>query len=274
MTRTVQQRPAAPAPQPIARQATASAGADVILELEGVGKTFHVDAQPLEVLRGIDLQVRPAEFVCLVGASGCGKSTILRLIVGLDTPSSGRLSVAGRTIDGPGLDRGIVFQEHRLFPWLTVEQNVLLGLDAIALSDEEKKRAVADHIRLVGLEGFEKAFPGQLSGGMSQRAAIARGLVARPQILLLDEPLGALDALTRTYLQEELLRIWEQNRITTIMVTHDVEEAVYLSDRVVVLDPRPGRIRTVIDIDLPRPRARGSAAFAAAKDAVLSELRH
>ncbi|MDR2690116.1 MAG: ABC transporter ATP-binding protein [Azoarcus sp.] len=252
-----------------------SANNDIfILELDRVGKTFQVNGQPLEVLREIDLQVKPAEFVCLVGASGCGKSTILRLIVGLETPSAGRLAVAGKPVDGPGLDRGIVFQEHRLFPWLTVEQNILLGLDAIALPDAEKKRAVTEHIGLVGLTGFEKAFPAQLSGGMSQRAAIARGLVARPKILLLDEPLGALDALTRTYLQEELLRIWEQNRITTIMVTHDVEEAVYLSDRVVVLDPRPGRIRTVIEVDLPRPRARGSAAFAACKDAVLSELRH
>jgi len=260
--------------RPGSSTARAEGQGSFILELNGVGKTFQVDGQPLEVLRGIDLQVKPAEFVCLVGASGCGKSTILRLIVGLDSPSAGRLAVAGKPVNGPGLDRGIVFQEHRLFPWLTVEQNVLLGLDAIALPEAEKKRAVAEHIRLVGLSGFEKAFPSQLSGGMSQRAAIARGLVARPQILLLDEPLGALDALTRTYLQEELLRIWEQNRITTIMVTHDVEEAVYLSDRVVVLDPRPGRIRTVIDVDLPRPRARGSAAFAAVKDAVLSELRH
>ena len=271
MTAAVQ-RPVPPPSTSPARPGAARP--DSILALDGVGKTFQVDGQALEVLRGIDLEVRRGEFVCLVGAAGCGKTTILRLIVGLDTPTVGSLSINGAPVTGPGLDRGIVFQEHRLFPWLTVEQNVLLGLDAADVSDAEKKRAVAEHIRLVGLEGFAKAFPGQLSGGMSQRAAIARGLVARPEILLLDEPLGALDALTRTYLQEELLRIWENIRITTIMVTHDVEEAVYLSDRIVVLDPRPGRIRTVVDVDLPRPRARGSADFAAVKDSVLGELRH
>lgn len=246
----------------------------ILLSLKKVGKTFQVDGQALEVLTDIDLQVKNAEFVCLVGASGCGKSTILRLVVGLETPTSGTLSVNGKPITGPGLDRGIVFQEHRLFPWLTVEQNVLLGLDASPGTTAEKRRAVAEHIQLVGLQGFENAYPAQLSGGMAQRAAIARGLVARPQILLLDEPLGALDSLTRTYLQEELQRIWRQETTTSIMVTHDVEEAVYLADRVVILDPRPGRIRSIVDIDLPRPRPRGSPEFAALKDRILSELRH
>lgn len=247
---------------------------DHILRLEGVGKTFKVNGQPLEVLNNIGLEVRRGEFICFVGASGCGKSTILRLIVGLEKPTVGTIRVNGAVVDGPGLDRSIVFQEHRLFPWLTVEHNVLLGLDAVDRPDGEKRRIVAEHIRLVGLTGFERAYPAQLSGGMAQRAAIARGLVANPQLLLLDEPLGALDALTRTYLQEELLRIWQGNQTTTVMVTHDVDEAVYLSDRVFVLDPRPGRIRTVIPVTLPRPRDRGTAAFAAIKDRILQELRH
>ncbi|MCY1276095.1 Aliphatic sulfonates import ATP-binding protein SsuB [compost metagenome] len=253
---------------------TAAASGDVALELQGVGKTYQVDGQPLEVLADIHLRVRKGEFICLVGASGCGKSTILRLVVGLEPPTQGRLLLDGRQLLGPGLDRGIVFQEHRLFPWLTVEENVLLGLDASSQSKERKVAMAREHIELVGLQGFEKAYPTQLSGGMAQRAAIARGLVARPKILLLDEPLGALDSLTRTSLQEELLRIWRQDRTTTIMVTHDVEEAVYLADRVVVMDPRPGRIRRIVDIDLPRPRQRGSAEFAALKSAVLNELRH
>lgn len=247
---------------------------DYILKLDGIHKTFKVNGKPLEVLKNINLDVKRGEFICLVGASGCGKSTILRLIVGLEKPTTGAISINGAPVDGPGLDRSIVFQEHRLFPWLSVEQNVFLGLDAVNQPETEKKKIVSEHIRLVGLSGFEKAYPSQLSGGMSQRAAIARGLVANPQLLLLDEPLGALDALTRTYLQEELLRIWESNKTTTVMVTHDVEEAVYLSDRIFVLDPRPGRIRTAIDVSLPRPRARGSADFAALKDRVLRELRH
>jgi nitrate ABC transporter ATP-binding subunit len=245
-----------------------------ILSLQHVGKKFIVDGAPMEVFTDINLQVQAGEFVCLVGASGCGKSTILRLIVGLENPTSGQVLLNGKPVTGPGLERGIVFQEHRLFPWLTVEQNILLGLAVLPLPVQEKLRIVADHIKLVGLAGFENAYPSQLSGGMAQRASIARGLVARPQILLLDEPLGALDALTRTYLQEELLRIWRQEKITTVMVTHDVEEAVFLSDRIVVMDPRPGRIRTIIDVDLPRPRERGSAEFAALKTAVLGELRH
>jgi nitrate ABC transporter ATP-binding subunit len=244
------------------------------LELSHIGKTFHVDGQPLEVLIDINLVLRAGEFVCLVGASGCGKSTILRLVAGLETPTTGEVLLAGQPVTGPGLERGVVFQEHRLMPWLTVEQNILLGLDALAMTLAEKKRLVKEHVELVGLSGFEKAYPRQLSGGMAQRAAIARGLVAKPAILLLDEPLGALDALTRTYLQEELLRIWRQESITTLMVTHDVEEALYLADRVVVLDRRPGRIRTIVEVTIERPRRRGDPAFGALKEDVLGELRH
>ena len=254
--------------------AVAAAPAATALKLERIHKTFEVDGQPLDVLTDINLDVRTGEFVCLVGASGCGKSTVLRLIAGLETPTAGTVLLDGKPVTGPGLERGIVFQEHRLFPWQTVEQNIMLALDALDLPPAEKSRLVTEHIELVGLVGFEKAYPNQLSGGMAQRAAIARGLVAKPAILLLDEPLGALDALTRTYLQEELLRIWRQEAITTVMVTHDVEEAVYLADRVVVLDRRPGRIRTIVDVDIARPRRRGDPAFGALKEAVLGELRH
>lgn len=259
---------------PLAVAAEPATAASVALALERIGKTFVVDGQQLEVLIDFNLQVRSGEFVCLVGASGCGKSTILRLVAGLETPTAGVVLLDGKPVTGPGLERSVVFQEHRLFPWQTVAQNILLGLDALDFPKAEKLRLVQEHIDLVGLSGFEKAYPRQLSGGMAQRAAIARGLVAKPAILLLDEPLGALDALTRTYLQEELLRIWRQEAITTIMVTHDVEEAVYLADRIVVLDPRPGRIRTIVEVDIARPRRRGDQAFGALKEAVLGELRH
>ncbi|WP_295458608.1 ABC transporter ATP-binding protein [uncultured Thiodictyon sp.] len=261
------------APAAIHQQPAPPAGASA-LKLDRIHKTFQVDGRPIEVLIDINLDVRAGEFVCLVGASGCGKSTILRMIGGLETPTTGAVLIDGKAVTGPGLDRGIVFQEHRLFPWLTVEENILLGLDALSLAPAEKRRLVTEHIVLVGLTGFEKAYPGQLSGGMAQRAAIARGLVAKPAILLLDEPLGALDALTRTYLQEELLRIWDQETSTTLMVTHDVEEALYLADRVIVLDRRPGRIRSIVEVDIERPRRRGDPIFGSLKEQVLGELRH
>ncbi|QCO00651.1 ABC transporter ATP-binding protein [Azospirillum argentinense] len=243
------------------------------LDLRAVGKTYAVDGRPLTVLQNIDLRIEPGEFLAIVGASGCGKSTLLRLIIGLDDGYDGDILLDGQRITGPGLERGIVFQEHRLFPWLTVEENVGIGLEATAVPAAEKQRAIREHIDLVGLSGFEKAYPYQLSGGMAQRAAIARGLVNRPEILLLDEPLGALDSLTRAHLQDELLRIWKQENVTTLLVTHDVEEAVYLADRVVVMEPRPGRIRRVLPIDLPRPRDRAAPAFAAVKETIIQELR-
>jgi sulfonate transport system ATP-binding protein len=231
-----------------------------------------VDERALPVLRNIALDVAPGEFVSVVGASGCGKSTLLRLIVGLDTDYDGDILLAGTRIEGPGPERGIVFQEHRLFPWLTVEENIALGLDASGAPQHKQDRSIAEHVALVGLSGFEKAYPYQLSGGMAQRAAIARALVNRPEILLLDEPLGALDSLTRAHLQEELLRIWRQEGVTMIMVTHDVEEAVYLSDKVVIMEPRPGRIRSVVDIDLAHPRNRATPHFIALKEQVLKNL--
>ena len=244
------------------------------LELRRVSKTYDVDGASLRVLDDVDLAVAPGQFVTLVGASGCGKSTILRLVVGLDVEHQGQILLDGRPITGPGLERSIVFQDHRLLPWLTVQQNVAIGLHGGDRAGAARPRAgsARDHIQLVGLDGFERAYPRQLSGGMAQRAAIARALVTGPELLLLDEPLGALDSLTRTHLQKELLRIWRQQAVTVVMVTHDVEEAVFLSDRIVVLTPRPGRIRKVVAVDLPHPRDRLDPAFGAVRKQVVDLL--
>jgi NitT/TauT family transport system ATP-binding protein/sulfonate transport system ATP-binding protein len=242
------------------------------LEINNLSKQYRVKGQALPVLENISLSIRPGEFISVVGASGCGKSTLLRLVIGLENEYQGEILLDGRRVVGTSLERGIVFQEHRLFPWLTVEQNVSLGLLNATLPETEKRKSVQEHIELVGLKGFETAYPYQLSGGMSQRVAIARALVNRPEVLLLDEPFGALDALTRAHLQQELQRIWEQEGITAILVTHDVDEAVYLGDRIVVMEPRPGRIKRIVDVPLPRPRDRGSYAFAAIKDDVLAEF--
>jgi sulfonate transport system ATP-binding protein len=197
---------------------------------------------------------------------------LLRIIAGLETTFRGEVVHGGRAVTGPALDRGIVFQEPRLFPWLTVEQNVALGLENAPFDAAAKRRLIAEHIVLVGLSGFEKAYPRQLSGGMAQRAAIARSLVNRPGLLLLDEPFGALDALTRAHLQTELQRIWRHERLTAILVTHDVDEAVLLGDRVVVMAPRPGRIARVFAVELPRPRDRKDDALLRLRNAVLDAL--
>lgn len=244
------------------------------IDIRSLNKQYQVKGQSLPVLQDISLTIRPGEFVSIVGSSGCGKSTLLRLIIGLESDYQGELLLDGQRIVGTSLDRGIVFQEHRLFPWLNVEQNVGLGLLNAEISEAEKRKTVQEHIHLVGLKGFETAFPHQLSGGMSQRVAIARALVNRPEVLLLDEPFGALDMFTRVYLQQELERIWKAEGITAILVTHDVEEAVYLGDRVVVMQPRPGRIKRIVDVPLARSRDRTAADFVAIKDDVLSEFSH
>ena len=227
-----------------------------IIEIIDVKKQYTVDGENLQVLGGRNLSIQPGEFLSVVGVSGCGKSTLLRLLIGLDADYEGEIRVGGALVRGTSLERGIVFQDHRLFPWLTVRENVGLGLTNSSWSDAEKQKAVQEHIELVGLAGFEGAYPHQLSGGMAQRAAIARGLVNRPSILLLDEPFGALDALTRSNLQQELQRIWQTEKISMVLVTHDVDEAVILGDRVVVLHARPGRIERVVEIDVPHPRDR------------------
>jgi len=244
------------------------------LSLRRVSKSYNVDGRTLPVLQDIDIDVASGEFVGLVGASGCGKSTLLRLIIGLDTDYAGEILLEGQKIAGTSLSRSIVFQDHRLLPWLTLEENIGLALENVDLPKAVKRDRVREHIDLVGLAGFEKAYPHQLSGGMAQRAAIARGLVCNPEILLLDEPLGALDALTRMRLQDELLRIWEKQKITMILVTHDVEEAIYLSDKVVVMQSGPGRITRQIKVDLPGSRDRASVPFVALRQRILADMGH
>ncbi len=260
------------APMPRAPKAAGPVAVAGRLELRGVGKAFRVDGQTLSVLEGLDLVVRPGSFTTLVGPSGCGKSTILRLVAGLETPDRGEIRLDDGPISGPGLERGLVFQEHRLLPWLTIEQNVMLGLEADRRPKAQRKAIVQEHLALVGLIGFERAYPRQLSGGMAQRAAIARALVNRPEVLLLDEPLGALDSLTRAHVQQELLRIWRQEQVTMVMVTHDIEEAVFLSDQVVVLGARPGRVKAVVPINLPHPRDRLEPEFARLRQSILDVL--
>ena len=242
------------------------------LRVSGVSRQFRVSGVELRVLERVDLSVAPGEFLTIVGASGCGKSTLLRVIAGLDTQFQGEVDLDGSRVTEPSLDRGLVFQEPRLFPWLTVTQNVALGLLNAGLSKAAKRLAVLDNIALVGLSAFQDAYPHQLSGGMAQRVAIARGLVNRPGVLLLDEPFGALDALTRARLQDELQRIWAAEKITMLLVTHDVEEAVYLGDRVVVMAPRPGRIAATFDVSAPRPRNRTSPMLSAVRHRVMTAL--
>jgi len=240
--------------------------------ISALSKHYRIEGKSLPVLQGVDLDIEPGEFVSIVGPSGCGKSTLLRLVLGLDNDYSGEIRVDGERVTGTSLDRGIVFQDHRLFPWMTVEQNVALALLNRDLPEVEKQRRVAEHIALVNLDGFEKAYPHQLSGGMAQRAAIARALVNEPKVLLLDEPLGALDALTRVYLQNELQRIWLRHRSTVILVTHDVEEAIYLGDRVIVMDANPGRIARIVPVPLPHPRDRSAPVLRRLKEEILGEL--
>lgn len=240
------------------------------LTVRSLVKSFPIEGQDRVVLDGVELSIEPGEFVSIVGPSGCGKSTLLRLISGLDTRYEGDILLDGRRITAPSLDRGIVFQDHRLFPWMTVDENVGLPLLNRGLGREERAALVAEHLALVNLTGFEKAYPNQLSGGMAQRAAIARGLVNEPRILLLDEPLGALDALTRLKVRSELERIWLKHRSTMIMVTHDVAEAVFLSSRVIVMSSNPGRIANIVPVPAAYPRERADPALQRIEEEVLS----
>jgi sulfonate transport system ATP-binding protein len=242
------------------------------LRLREIGKTYVSGDRTVNALAGVTLDVAEGEIVALVGASGCGKSTLLRIVAGLEREHAGTAALGGASITGPGPERGVVFQEHRLFPWLTVEENVAFGV--ADLPEDERRRTVADHVALVGLGGFERAYPRELSGGMAQRVAIARALAPRPRVLLLDEPFGALDALTKIQMQEEVLRIWAAERTTLLLVTHDIDEAIFLGDRVVVMGNRPGGVRRVVPVDLPRPRDRTGPAFSELRRAVFQEFFH
>jgi sulfonate transport system ATP-binding protein len=242
------------------------------VEISGVSKRFAVAGKAVQALSDIDLTVASGEFLSIVGASGCGKSTLLRLILGLDRDYDGDIQVDGGFVTGPSLDRGIVFQEHRLLPWLTVAGNVAVALRRSNLTAAQKRETIAEHLALVGLSDFAGGYPAQLSGGMQQRVAIARAMVNRPRLLLLDEPLGALDALTRLRLQDELRRIVRQEGITAILVTHDVDEAVYLGDRIVVMEPHPGRIASILPVPLGLERDRSDPSFIRLRDKVLARL--
>lgn len=244
------------------------------LRVEGVTKRYAKpdDAGETHALDSVALEVAAGELISLVGPSGCGKSTLLRLIAGLDTPDSGELWVGSERITGPSAQRGLVFQDPNLFPWLTVRRNIESGLVARGML-REKRSEVEEFMRLVGLEGFEEAYPHHLSGGMAQRVALARALINHPKVLLLDEPLGALDAFTRMRMQDEVLRIWDARGTTMVLVTHDIDEAIYMSDRIVIMSPRPGRVERTIEIDLDRPRERNSTEFFRIRGDIL-ELLH
>jgi ABC-type nitrate/sulfonate/bicarbonate transport system ATPase subunit len=243
------------------------------LQVRNVSKGFiSAEGTELLALQSVSLEVGAGQLISLIGPSGCGKSTLLRLIAGLDSPSNGELLVGNKPIVGPSASRGLVFQDPNLFPWLTVRRNVEAGLVARGIFNE-KKHEVDEFLRLVGLETFENSFPHHLSGGMAQRAALARALINHPQVLLLDEPLGALDAFTRMRMQDEVLRLWQARRTTMVLVTHDIDEAIYMSDSIVLMGQRPGRIEQVIAVDIERPLDRSSPEFLELRSKIL-ELLH
>ncbi|MCM3784575.1 ABC transporter ATP-binding protein [Neobacillus mesonae] len=242
-----------------------------ILEVNAVNKTFRGEQGSNHVLDEINLTVKEGDFTTIIGPSGCGKSTLLKIVAGLDTDYEGDVLLNGKRVERPSQEKGFIFQEHRLFPWLSVEQNIAADL---SLKSPEIRSRVDALIDLVKLGGFEKAFPRELSGGMSQRVAIARALLRKPEVMLLDEPFGALDAFTRGHMQEALLDIWQTNKTAMVLVTHDIDEAVFLSTRVVVMDRRPGRIKAIVPIDLPYPRKRTSRSFTELRTLVLDELDH
>jgi NitT/TauT family transport system ATP-binding protein len=243
-----------------------------IVEIKSVSKVFQLQDQTIHALSDAHLSISRGEFVCLIGASGCGKSTLLRIIAGFEQPSAGEALMWGRPIAGPDPTRGMVFQDYALFPWLNVRDNIGFGPAARGLSGGEVKATVDKFIELVGLGKFANAYPHQLSGGMKQRVAIARVLANDAEVVLMDEPFGALDAMTRERLQDELLEIWQRTKLTVVFVTHSVEEAIFLANRVVVMTPGPGRIESDNALDLPRPRDVASPEFNAVRRVLAAKL--
>ena len=231
------------------------------VQCSAVGKTYYAKTGAVEALRGIDLACGEGEFVCLLGLSGCGKSTLLQMIAGLEPATAGTITVNGRPLSGPSPDTSIVFQDHGLFPWMNVERNVAFNMKARGVPARKRREIAAEFIAMTGLTAFRERYPHELSGGMRQRVGIARALTTRPRALLMDEPFGALDAQTRGNLQEELLRIWQQQRTTIVFVTHSIDEAVFLADRIAVFSARPGRIAAIVPVGLPRPRDPNTAQF-------------
>jgi NitT/TauT family transport system ATP-binding protein len=228
---------------------------EVILEVRGLSKRFKSAKREVEALREVSFKVHRREFVCVIGPSGCGKSTLIRILAGLDRHTSGEVLLDGKPVDGPGQDRGMVFQGYSLFPWLTVKKNVMFGPQTNGRGPREAEKDAAMWLDLVGLEKFADAYPHQLSGGMRQRVAIARALVNQPRILLMDEPFGALDAQTRCRMQTHLLDIWRNVDVTILFITHDLDEAIYLADRILVLKAHPGEVQELIEVPVPRPRS-------------------
>jgi NitT/TauT family transport system ATP-binding protein len=240
------------------------------LQAEGINMIFSRDGNKVSVLNDVNLEVGEGEFVCLLGPSGCGKSTLLNIVAGFLAPSTGTVKIDGEAVTGPDPRRIFVFQERGVFPWLTVEGNIGFGL--FKLPKEEQQRRIAYYIGLVGLKGFEKAYPQELSGGMKQRLEVARALAVNPDMLFLDEPFGALDSITRLVMRGELLRIWEAEKKTIVFVTHDIEEAVQLADRVVVMSARPARIQKVVEIDIPHPRDISDPRYLELRDGIFEEI--
>lgn len=228
----------------------------VKLKIDNVKKVFNTRNGEMVALNGVSLDIKENEFICVVGPSGCGKSTLLNIIAGLSSPSSGTVYCDGKEVTGTGTERGVVFQQYALFPWMTVKKNVMFGLNLQGIKGQEAEDIAMKYIKMVQLEDFVNHYPKELSGGMKQRVAIARAYAVNPSVLLMDEPFGALDAQTRTQLQTELLETWEKERKTCFFITHDVEEAIILAQRVIIMSARPGRIKEIVDINIPYPRTQ------------------
>jgi len=244
----------------------------VMLILKNVTRTFISKENNINALEKVNLEVKDKEFICILGPSGCGKTTLLRIIAGLDKPTAGEVLLDDIRVDKPGQDRGMVFQDYSLFPWRTVIDNIAFGLEVLGVDKKERYESAREYLELLDLEKFENSFPYELSGGMRQRIAIVRALINNPKLLLMDEPFGALDAQTRNIMQAELLRIWEKKHKTILFVTHSVDEAVYLADRIVVMSARPGTIKEIFNIDLPHPRIRTSQEANLIRDRILKSL--